>query len=278
MFTNGWGGAGIALPVIQNPIMRDSKPTADGAGPVIKNGKQIINSTLFPNRYPAITVQQGIPVRWTINAPQGSINGCNSRFFIREYGIQHAFKYGDNVIEFTPQKAGKFVYTCWMSMIRSVITVLAPGESFADVKEPDITPKPAGVAIPTAAIAIARIEEGGNYQAVEIALTDTGFEPAIVAVQQQLPVLWTINVNSLKPGSSAIIFPAYYTQIETDQGANPIQLMPIADFDFSTADHAFYGYVKVVNNLNQVDTSAIKAEVANHQTLIYPDAYFERGR
>jgi sulfite exporter TauE/SafE/copper chaperone CopZ/plastocyanin domain-containing protein len=274
MFTNGLTGAGF-----DRPFNRAPARTADGAfNPVIRNGVQIINSTLLPNRYPAITVQQGIPVRWTINAPQSSINGCNNRFIILEYGIQHTFRPGDNVIEFMPEKTGRFNYSCWMSMIRSTITVLAPGESAADVKEPDRTPKPAGVAIPTDAVAVAKIitDENGNYQNVEINLTDNGFEPAIVAVQRQLPVLWTINIDSLDPGNSSIIFPAYYTQIETDQGANPIQLIPTADFDFSTADNIFYGYVKVVNNINNIDIDAIKAEVENHETLIYPDAYFER--
>ena len=89
-----------------------------------QNGVQIVNSTLLRNRYPAITVQQGIPVRWIIDAPPGSINGCNNRMIIREYGVNHTFKQGDNVIEFTPQKTGKFNYSCWMGMIRSTITVI----------------------------------------------------------------------------------------------------------------------------------------------------------
>jgi plastocyanin domain-containing protein len=92
--------------------------------PEIQDGVQIVNSTLLRNRYPAITVKQGIPVRWIINAPSGSINGCNNRFIIREYGIQHTFKEGDNVIEFLPEKTGRFPYACWMNMIRSTITVV----------------------------------------------------------------------------------------------------------------------------------------------------------
>jgi sulfite exporter TauE/SafE/copper chaperone CopZ len=270
MFTNGWSGTGF-----DSPVSRNAARAADGAfKPVIQNGVQIVNSTLLPSRYPAITVQQGIPVRWTINAPRGSITGCNNRFIIREYGIQHTFTPGDNVIEFMPAKAGRFSYTCWMSMIRSTITVLAPGESIADVKEPDRTPKPAGVTIPTASVAVAQMEEDGNYQTVEITLTADGFEPAIVAVQRQLPVLWIININSPDSGGG-IVFPAYYYRVEMEQGANPIQLIPTADFDFSTADNKFYGYVKVVNNINNVDIDAVKTEVENHKTLIYPDAYFD---
>jgi uncharacterized protein len=96
--------------------------------PVIEDGVQIVNSTLRANRYPAITVQQGIPVRWTINAPPGSITGCNYSVVLYEYGIQYDLKQGDNVIEFTPARAGKFLYSCWMGMIRSTITVVADKE------------------------------------------------------------------------------------------------------------------------------------------------------
>jgi len=81
---------------------------------------------MFSNGW--ITVQQGIPVRWTIKAPPGSITGCNNSIIIREYGIQYDFKPGDNVIKFTPAKTGRFRYSCWMGMIQSTITVLAKGE------------------------------------------------------------------------------------------------------------------------------------------------------
>ena len=268
MFSNGLSGAGFVSP----PLGSSARSGGDGA--VMQNNVQIINSTLLPNRYPAITVQQGIPVRWIINAPRGSINGCNNRIFIREYGIQHTFKYGDNIIEFLPEKAGRFVYSCWMSMIRSSITVLAPGESIADVSETNVTPKPAGVIIPTDSVAVAKIE-GGRYQSVEIDLGDDGFEPAIVAVQQGLPVIWTININSVDPGNSVIVFPAYYTMIETEQGPNTVRFRPEMDFDFSTGDNVFYGYVKVTDDISRIDMEAVKADVENHETLIYPQAYFE---
>ena len=272
MFSNGLSGTGITP---ASPFSRSSS-RGGGIASVMQNDVQIINSTLLPNRYPAITVQQGIPVRWIINAPQGSINGCNNRVFIREYGIQHTFKYGENVIEFLPEKAGRFGYSCWMSMIRSSITVLAPGESLADVKEADVTPKPAGVAIPTDAVAVAKIEDGGRYQSVEIVLDDDGFEPAIIAVQRGLPVIWTISINSFDPGNSVIVFPAYYTRIETEQGSNTVQFLPEMDFDFSTGDNVFYGYVKVTGDISRIDMEAVKADVENHETLIYPQAYFER--
>jgi uncharacterized protein len=96
--------------------------------PVMEDGMQIVKSTLRSNRYPAITVQQGIPVRWIINAPPGSITGCNYAAIFYEYGIEYVFQPGENIIEFTPTKAGRFRYSCWMGMIVSTITVIAESE------------------------------------------------------------------------------------------------------------------------------------------------------
>jgi sulfite exporter TauE/SafE/copper chaperone CopZ len=91
------------------------------------DGRQLVSSTLESGGYPRITVVAGIPVRWLIEAPQGSINGCNNRMLIPEYGIEHAFKPGENVIEFTPTRTGTFRYSCWMGMIQGSITVTEEG-------------------------------------------------------------------------------------------------------------------------------------------------------
>jgi hypothetical protein len=126
MFSNGWSLSGFTNP--PNQTASYNQPSVQASTgvfvPLVQNGVQIVNSTLQPNRYPAITVQRGIPVRWIINAPPGSITGCNNRMIIREYGIQYTFKQGDNVVEFTPTRAGRFIYSCWMAMIYSTITVL----------------------------------------------------------------------------------------------------------------------------------------------------------
>jgi hypothetical protein len=95
--------------------------------------KQVINSTLSAGSYPNITVQAGTPVKWIISAPSGSINGCNNRINIAEYGItNYTFQQGDNVIEFTPTKTGRFQYSCWMGMIRGSITVAEAGGTPSD--------------------------------------------------------------------------------------------------------------------------------------------------
>jgi plastocyanin domain-containing protein len=195
---------------------------------------------------------------------------------IREYGIEHSFQTGDNVIEFMPERTGKFSYSCWMGMIRSSITVVAEGEtSAADAGEPSLEPSPAGVIIPTDDIVIAEVNDEVGFQSVSINLTDDGFAPSILVVQRNIPAEWAINNDSLDPGNNLLIFPAYYARIETNQGDNIIQFMPTDDFEFSTGDNIFYGYVKVVDDITTIDIDGIKAEVAGYETQIYPEAYFD---
>jgi sulfite exporter TauE/SafE/copper chaperone CopZ len=283
MFSNGWslsGFSGIGSSMFNRNAAAIAGADGSAFEPHIENGVQLVNSTLAGGRYPAIIVQAGIPVKWTINAPSGSINGCNNRMIIREYNIQHSFKTGDNVIEFTPEKTGKIPYSCWMGMIRSSITVVAEGQSVADVLEPSISPTPAGVQIEIDNVAVAELAElngMGAVQRVSINLRDDGFEPAVLVVQRNVPVSWTINNDSLDAGNAALIFPVYYTQIEMNAGDNPIRFMPEDDFDFYTMDAVFYGYVKVVDDIDNIDIAAIKEEVSGWETQIYPAAYFEEA-
>jgi sulfite exporter TauE/SafE/copper chaperone CopZ len=128
MFTQGWTLSGAVMPDLlpAGAVSTETGAPAASDGKV-EGGVQVVNSTLESGRYPSITVKAGTPVKWIINAPQGSVNGCNGRMFINEYGIEHEFKTGDNVIEFTPTKAGKIQYSCWMGMIRGTVTVAEAG-------------------------------------------------------------------------------------------------------------------------------------------------------
>jgi len=152
MLTQGWSlfGVPIGLPLAAAP---DSGKTLNLA---VDLGPQVINSTLSPYGYPNIKVESGRPVKWIINAPPGSINGCNYRFIIREYGIAYEFKQGENVVEFTPSKLGNIPYTCWMGMIPGTITVVSPGSKEAmgqpsQSQPPQNGPAPAGCCRPKGA-------------------------------------------------------------------------------------------------------------------------------
>ena len=52
------------------------------------------------------------------------------------------------------------------------------------------------------------------------------------------------------------------------EGENKILLIPDGDFDFTTADNTFYGYVKVVDDINEIDIDAIKDEVNQYVPTI----------
>ncbi len=254
----------------------------------IEDGVQIINSTLSPGKYPNINVQKGIPVKWIIDAPKGSINGCNNRMIIRDLGIEYSFKTGENVIEFTPEKTGKIAYSCWMGMIRGSIYVTEEGEAKDGtgsdgegvLKEyaPE-EPVAAGYTIPTDEIAVAEDatdEYGNSIQRITMELTDDGFKPAAAIVKSGVDVEWNIidNTSDSTYGTQLLV-PDFATQLPLEKGENNLYFTPAGSFDFSTGDNAFYGYIKVVDDLNNIDMDGIKKEISSFKTLIWPDDTFQ---
>jgi plastocyanin domain-containing protein len=91
---------------------------------VIKDGYQSVTVRFEDGRYKPIVVQKGIPVEWTIQIESGDLNGCNNEIVMSTYDIDKKLDYGDNLIEFTPNKTGTFKYTCWMHMLSSYIYVV----------------------------------------------------------------------------------------------------------------------------------------------------------
>lgn len=250
------------------------------------DGEQIVNSTLSSGRYPNITVQAGTPVRWIINAPEGSINGCNYRMLIREYGIEYTFQTGENVITFTPDSPGTVQYSCWMGMIRGNIFVTdADGTATRSEGTNDLSaevPVPAGYTIPSEKLAIAEKTSDGDgniLQAVSIELTEEGFSPAVIVVETGTTVLWSIQ-NDLpeKEAENTLLAPLYSTKLPLSSGENQFYISPAEDFEVSTGDHRFYAYIKVVDDLENIDEEAIRNEVEAFVPLIYPDSIFQTSR
>jgi plastocyanin domain-containing protein len=297
MFSQGFTLSGLSLDFLSGAAA-DNAAEAEAAR--MEDGYQIVAGTLQPGSYPAITVRAGIPVKWTIDAPKGSINGCNNRMLIPAFGVEHSFTTGANLIEFTPTETGRFPYSCWMGMIRSSVTVVAadatPDETgaYADGAESefpyvegayaeDADPIPANVEIPTEALAIAEFEtvviEGESYdiQRVSVELSDDGYSPAVIVVQAGLDAEWTVDNTSSAEDNLTMLVPYYGTRLDLKPGKNPLYLFPTEYFSFSNGDNSFYGYVKVVDDLSTVDEAAIKAEAAAFETLIYPPETFLAG-
>ena len=268
----------------------------------IKDGVQIVSTSLSSGRYEPITVRAGIPVKWTITAGQGTINGCNNRIFVPEYNIEKRFEVGENVIEFTPTETGTFVYSCWMGMIRSTITVVDENGEGGDTVDPTggntggygtsgngienvaptKEPVPAGYEIPSDEVAVGEILD--DYQVVQIDMNESRFTPAIVILQAGMETEFVINAKTRTDENSTLLFPSYNTTLTMLDGENFVYLIPSEDFAFSTKDYSFYGYVKVVPDINNIDIDAIKEEVKNYETLTwdysniqYPDVDYSNG-
>lgn len=299
---------GISLAGIQTPDLlslsgtggsdSDGGKEAGGGNGENKNvkmedGVQVVNSTLSPGKYPNITVQTGVPVKWVIDAPKGSINGCNNRMVIRDLDIEYSFKTGENVVEFTPEKTGKIRYSCWMGMIRGTINVTedaaAGGDNSGDEKSSDGSgvlkeyapekPVPAGYTIPTDKVAVAEAavdEYGSDIQKITMELTDDGFKPAVAVVESGQDVEWHIIDNTTKSSyGSSLLVPDFATQLPIEAGENAFYFTPAGSFDFSNGDNTFYGYIKVVDDIKNVDMDAIKKEVNGFQTMIWPEDTFQ---
>lgn len=91
---------------------------------MVSDGVQTITTKITSNSYPPITVQKGIPVKWTIQADAKDINNCNNEIISNDFGFDKKLVSGSNEITFTPEKTGTYIYTCWMGMLSSTITVV----------------------------------------------------------------------------------------------------------------------------------------------------------
>ncbi|NLE24030.1 MAG: heavy metal transporter, partial [Clostridiaceae bacterium] len=119
-------------------IVPSSAQAADSSIARIKDGVQYVSTDLEPGGYSPITVQKGIPVKWTIRVEKGDLNGCNNPITIPRYNKLEKLKIGDNLIEFTPEEEGDIIYTCWMGMISSNIKVV---DDINDINIDDIKEK-----------------------------------------------------------------------------------------------------------------------------------------
>jgi uncharacterized protein len=239
MLSQSWNLFGLPSGGMPLAAVAAARPDS-GNGPgsfVTERGHLLVNSTLLPYTYPSITVEAGRPVRWEIDAPPHNINGCNNRIFIREYGIEHEFKPGKNVIEFTPNRPGKVPYTCWMGMIPGLITVVAGGtnanqadQSYAPNQSrggstappPIVTQTPAAPAIDTAKFGIDR-----GPLLVNSTLQPRSAYPSIT-VEVGRPVRWEIEASpfSLNGCNNRIVIPEYRIEYAFKPGKNVIEFTP----------------------------------------------------
>jgi len=105
LFTN-FGSSAITGDIITNQDVQIVKLSVEGG-----------NYVLSPS-----TIKKDIPVR--IEADMAKMPGCSKSIVISAFNIRKSLSQGDNIIEFTPDKAGTFNIACSMNMYRGVFTVL----------------------------------------------------------------------------------------------------------------------------------------------------------
>ncbi|MCX8128664.1 MAG: sulfite exporter TauE/SafE family protein [Clostridia bacterium] len=249
----------------------------------IQDNIQVVTTKLESGRYSPIIVQKGIPVKWTIKAEKSDLNGCNNPLTIPKYGISKRLEAGDNIIEFTPDEEGNINYTCWMGMISSNIKVVS---DITKISEDDLSQNPdesqSGAAatggccaagskatkfyggnIPTDDIQIAKIEN--NQQEVIIKVNDEGFSPAVVILKKGVQAKIKFNPERLNSCNNAVIFPEYKGQLDLQGGQTETPLLtPEEDFTFKCWMGMLNGYVKVVDDLDNIDIEAIKSEIETY--------------
>lgn len=92
--------------------------------PVVTGGTQYIQMEISEQlEYvpDVLTVQKGIPVEWHVYG--GEFLGCANTIVSPGLGISEFIKPGINMIKFTPEKVGKYTFSCSMGMFRGTMIV-----------------------------------------------------------------------------------------------------------------------------------------------------------
>ncbi len=282
-------GVNFMQPPEAKPQTVENNGNGTTNGVTIKDGVQYITSKVTSGRYPQITVQAGIPVKWNLQAGAKDLNGCNRSIIIPAYNLNIDLKAGDNIIEFTPDKEGTIPYSCWMGMITSRINVVAPGSTVPSGTEPAgdsgsstgstgvpgisgggccssaaLAPEFANGNIPTDDIAMPESEDG--VQVVTIKVSDQGYSPAVAVVQKGVKTKIRFVGEKLNPCNSSVIFPEYNGGLNLSAGQMETpELTPDQDFTFECSMSMLHGYVKVVDDINKIDIEKIKEEIAQYK-------------
>lgn len=239
-----------------------SSPSGNKAD--IEGGVQVITSELDSSKYPALVVQKGIPVKWTIKADAESINGCNETLIIPKYGIEKTLVPGDNIIEFTPEQEGSIAYSCWMGMIRSNIQVVSDLDEAAGIDNTSSLNSTVGSNccasgasvdenISEEDIQAAAIKDG--QQEVTITVNDQGYSPAIVVLQKGIKAKINFETDELNYCNQYVVFPE--SQLDLSLETSTPWLIPQDDFSFQCGMGMLNGYVRVVDDINQIDREEI---------------------
>jgi len=105
--------------------IQPSQNIEEGLAPIV-DGKQILKVDAYSYGYEPdyFKVQAGIPVRWEIT--DKGTSGCTNAIISKGlFDEEISLVPGEtSVKEFTPEKPGKYKFSCWMGMISGIIEVV----------------------------------------------------------------------------------------------------------------------------------------------------------
>lgn len=68
-----------------------------------------------------LRIKKGVPVRWVVKGD--NVTSCTNKIIVPSLKISQNISAGDNVVNFTPIKAGEIPFSCWMGMVRGKFVV-----------------------------------------------------------------------------------------------------------------------------------------------------------
>ena len=129
-FSGSFGGGVTASSGAQNKLSGNVAANSEYVGDAqivkmrIENGRYILEPS---------SIKVGTPVR--IEADLSQMPGCSKSVVISAFNIRKVLSSDDNVIEFTPDKAGTFNIACSMNMYKGTFTILQSDGTKSDYVE-----------------------------------------------------------------------------------------------------------------------------------------------
>lgn len=219
------------LVVLNAPNLADlvspssSAPTASVVPnlPPLVDGKQVLKMEASASGYVPndLTVRAGVPVVWEIK--DTGTSGCTNAIISQDlFGGQIPLTSGQtSTKEFTPEKPGKYRFSCWMGMVTGTITAvtekvpqdlsspksgegLASRSSSTAPQSTATTPEAAVAPIPDTAASdgLPAVIEG--KQVLEMEASASGYAPSRFKVRVGVPVQWRITDNGTSSCTNAL--------------------------------------------------------------------------
>jgi uncharacterized protein len=243
-----------------SPASAPSTASAAVQLPPLVAGKQVVKMEASASGYSPdyLTVRAGTPVRWEIK--DTGTSGCTNAVISKDlFSGQIALTPGQtSTKEFTPKKAGKYKFSCWMGMVTGTFNVV-DGNGKAEASSTTQVPssgtnssQPSGNGNSATLPPIVNGEQVLNMEA-----SASGYSPDRLKVRVGVPVTWQIKNNGASGCTGAIKADTLFKgQVQLTPGQTTVQEFTpkkIGRFRFSCWMGMVNGYIDVVdpNNPNQ---------------------------